>query len=178
MATTPPKTPPPQLKFRFCQTCDHVKDPKGQFLRHMTCCGECGYYVCRECFVQNFRYRKARDKERAERRATRAEKEAQMKAQGRKYSDLTFEELLDWSDDSEWEDAAIREGPNGAVKKRKKLEKDCPEDCYGECCLRDGWVWLQSKYSEDNARPDLFDVYREWYDEADIAMVDALYAAP
>ena len=177
MANTPPKTPTPQLKHRFCQTCDHVRDSKGQFLRHMTCCGECGYYVCRECFVQNFRYRKARDKERAERRAARAEKEAQMKAQGGTYHDLTFEELLDWSDDSEWEDAAMRAGMDGVVKKRKKLEKDCPKDCYGECCLRGGWVWLQSKYSEDNARSILFGVYRDWYDGAERAAVDARFEA-
>jgi hypothetical protein len=175
MADTPPKTPPPQSTPRNCQICDHVKDAKGQFLRHMPCCGECGYIVCRECFVQNFRYRKARDKERAERHARQAENEAKMKAEGRTYDDLTVKELLDWGDDSEWEEAEVREGFDGVVKKRNKPGKDCPKDCYGECCLTGEWVWLKSKYSDDSARPDQFGVYREWYDKDEVAAVDAQY---
>jgi hypothetical protein len=145
----------------------------------MPCCGECKYIVCRECFVQNFRNRKARDKERVEGRVRRAEKEAVMEAKGKTYKDLTFEELLEWDDDSEWEDAEIREGLDGVVKKRKKkLEKDCPKNCYGECCLLGGWVWLQSRYSDASARPDLFDVIREWYNEDEVAAVDVRCLAP
>jgi hypothetical protein len=90
-----------------------------------------------------------------------------MAAKGKTYATLTFDELSEWEDDSEWEEAQQDIERGGGIKRakgdsRRRLEKDCPEDCYGECCLNGAWVWLQGSYSDDSARPDLFDEYRKW----------------
>ncbi|KAF1837452.1 hypothetical protein BDW02DRAFT_566111 [Decorospora gaudefroyi] len=179
MADALPKPQPAQLKPRFCQPCTHLKDSAGNYLRHMPCCPACKYSVCRACFVQNARYRKAFAQERAERLARRIKKEAKMNAEGRTYEELAWEELEKWEDDSEWENAELikrrREGEGGYVtgegkeermksgRERKRTEKDCPEDCYGECCLEGGWVWLQERFCDDSARPDLFGIQRLWF---------------
>jgi hypothetical protein len=82
---------------------------------------------------------------------------------------LTFDELSEWGDDSEWEEEQREKERGGGtgIKRvkgdnRRRLAKECSKDCYGECCLNRDWVWLRGSYLDDDARPDLFQEYRTW----------------
>ncbi|KAF1942941.1 hypothetical protein EJ02DRAFT_155196 [Clathrospora elynae] len=151
-------------QYRFCQKCKHKK--RGGHIRRVLCCTYCKRMVCRDCHLQNSRRRKALEKEREDRLARQVEKMAKREAEGNTLEPLLWEELSGWADDSDWEEEQLRGASGGESKKEEKKkmrkEKGCPVSCYGECCLTGGWIWLQSKYSEDNARPELYEGYRPW----------------